>query len=68
MDDIDLMSLVQPEDGFFAIVGIKGPKDVRQELVVTREEADEVISRFLSQNRNVFFGLAKYKDDSIRSK
>ena len=68
MDDIDLMSLVQPEGGYFAIVGIKGPKDVRQELVATREEADEIISRFMSQDRNVFFGLAKYKDSTSRSK
>ena len=68
MSDIDLMGLVQPTSGWFAIVGIGGPKDVRQELVATREEADETIARFLSQNRNVYFGLAKYKDGSSRSK
>jgi len=68
MNDIDLIRLVQPDDGWFAIVGIKGPKDVRQELVATREEADEIISRFLSQNRDVYFGLAKYKNGSSRSK
>ena len=68
MNDIDLMSLVQPNDGYFAIVGIKGPKDVRQELVATREEADEIISRFMTQGRDVYFGLAKYKDDTSRSK
>lgn len=68
MNDIDLMSLVQPEDGWFAIVGISGSKGVQQKLVATREEADEAVSWFISQGADVYFGLAKYKDDTSRSK
>jgi hypothetical protein len=68
MQQPDLLDLVQPASGWFAIVGIKGPKDVRQELVATREEADECIQTFMQQQRNVFFGVAKYETGANRTK
>ena len=64
----DLLSAVQPSSGWFAIVGIKDGSNVRQELVETREEADTVAQRFLKQERNVFFGVAKFKSDAGRTK
>lgn len=67
MENFDLLSAVQPSDGWFAIVGIKGDI-VKQKLVETREEADQVVSDFLAQERNVFFGVAKYKADAGRTK
>lgn len=70
MADIDLLSVVQPSDGWFAVLGInpKNKDDVIQELVATREEVDQVIQRFLKMKRNVYFGVAKYKTDQNRMK
>lgn len=67
MEDFDLLSAVQPADGWYAIVGI-GPNGLQQELVETREEADQWVDRFLRKKRNVFFGVAKYKGDEGRTK
>lgn len=71
MQQYDLLSLVQPAGGWFAITGIKGTgkeADVRQELVATREEADALIERFVDAGRNVFFGVAKYATGDSRKK
>lgn len=59
MDEPDLLSIVQPSDGWFAVVGIKN-KDVKQRLVATRQEVDALIAEFLTDKRDVFFGLAKF--------
>lgn len=67
MENFDLLSTVQPSDGWFAIVGIKDDI-VKQTLVETREEADRVIEQYLAQERNVFFGVAKYKTGAGRTK
>ena len=68
MQHLDLLAHVQPVDGWYAITGIKGKGDVQQELVATREEADEVIERYVSMRRNVFFGVAKYASGGSRKK
>jgi hypothetical protein len=68
MSDFDLLSAVQPSDGWFAVVGIKGKGGVRQKLVATREEVDQVVSDYVAQRRNVFFGVAKYETDKGRTK
>ena len=71
MQQPDLLTLVQPAKGWFAITGIKGTgknADVRQELVATREEADALIERFVQAGRNAFFGVAKYKTGDNRTK
>jgi len=71
MQQPDLLTLVQPAEGWFAITGIKGTgknADVRQELVATREEADALIERFVQAGRNAFFGVAKYKTGDNRTK
>lgn len=65
--DFDLLSAVQPDNGWFAVAGIS-EDGIRQKLVATREEADAWVQRFLRQERNVFFGVAKYKDGSSRTK
>lgn len=67
MDNFDLLTAVQPEQGWYAVVGIKG-ESKQQELVETREEFDEWVEHFQRTKRNVFFGVAKYKDDSSRKK
>jgi hypothetical protein len=68
MFDVDLLELVQPASGWFAIVGIGKDGDVRQKLVATREEADEIIEWYGSQKRNVFFGVAKFATSKSRTK
>lgn len=65
--NFDLLSAVQPENGWFAVAGIS-EDGIRQKLVATREEADAWVQRFLRQERNVFFGVAKYRDGSSRTK
>lgn len=67
MDNFDLLTAVQPEQGWFAVVGIKG-ESRQQEIVETREEFDEWVEHFQRIKRNVFFGVAKYKDGSSRAK
>lgn len=67
MEEFDLMSAVQPADGCIAIVGIKEGKTT-QLFAETREEADKYITRLKRQEQNVFFGVARYKDDSSRTK
>ena len=67
MDNFDLLTAVQPEQGWYAVVGIKGDSK-QQEIVETREEFDEWVQHFQRIKRNVFFGVAKYKDGSSRAK
>lgn len=68
MTDKDLLSIVQPSDGWFAVLGIKGKDNVRQELVETREEVDVVVAKFVAQKRNVYFGVAKFETNKNRLK
>ena len=63
----DLLDAVQPEEGWFCAVGIKG-RSVVQKLVQTREELDEVSEQFVADNRNAFFAVAKFQTDVDRKK
>jgi hypothetical protein len=67
MEGFDLLSAVQPEGGWYAVVGITS-EGMQQELVESREELDKWVGRFLRRKMNVFFGVAKYKDGSSRLK
>jgi hypothetical protein len=68
MSDFDLLNAVQPSEGWFAIVGIAGGSNIKQVFVETRAEADEVVAKLLASRMNVFFGVAKFTDDSSRTK
>jgi hypothetical protein len=68
MLDFDLISAVQPEGGWYAVIGIKDGGDVRQRLVATREEFDQVAKSYMDNERNVFFGVAKFKTEDGRGK
>ena len=67
MDKFDLLDAVLPDNGWFAVVGIKG-KSIKQELVQTRQELDVIAQKFMQEERNVFFGCAKYATDQSRTK
>jgi hypothetical protein len=68
MENVDLLDIVQPATGWFAVLGIKGPRDVRQGLVSTRREVDELAEQYVAEGRNVFFGVAKYATEDNRTK
>jgi hypothetical protein len=68
MTQFDLLSAVQPAGGWYAVLGIKGGDNIRQHLVETREEVDALAQQLVQNEWNVFFGVAKYKDDSGRKK
>ena len=59
MTNFDLLDYVQPSDGFFCVLGIKGPKDVKQKVVATRAELDGWTKKFVQEKRNVFYNVAK---------
>jgi len=67
MGAFDLVSSVQPEEGYFALVGIKKgfPK---QRLVATRGEFDDLVDSMLEEGRDVYFGVAKFGTDENRTK
>ena len=67
MIKIDLLETVQPKGGWFAVVGIKGKSTV-QKLVATREEVNQLAQKFVGQQREVYFGVAKFKTDENRKK
>lgn len=62
MDEFDLLTAVQPEQGCFAVVGIKGGRR-QQEIVETREEFDSLVERFQRRQWNVFYGVAKFSGE-----
>lgn len=62
MDNYDLLTAVQPEQGWYAVIGIKGDKR-QQRIVETREEFDYWVERFQRRQWNVFFGVAKFSGD-----
>ena len=68
MTNFDLLDAVLPTGGWYAVLGIKGVDNTKQYLVETREEVDEIAAKLVQQQRNVFFGLSKYKDGSGRKK
>lgn len=68
MEGFDLLSAVQPNDGWCAVVGIKDGAPVEQVLVESREEVETVTAALTRKSYNTFFGVAKYKDGSSRTK
>ena len=68
MTNFDLLQTVQPDDGYFAVVGIKEGSRTKQELVATREEVDALADAYVAKGYNVFFGVAKYTTNENRTK
>lgn len=67
MPDFDLLNAVQPDEGWFCVVGIKDGK-VKQSFHETRAELDTATQRLLRNKYDVYFGLAKYKEPTNRTK
>ena len=66
MADFDLLDAVLAPQGWYAVVGIKNKK-TRQHLVETREEVNELIQDMLEDERDVYFGCAKYETGDNRT-
>lgn len=67
MGDFDLLTAVVPSGGYLAVVGIT-EDGKHQELVDNRDDFDDWVAHFVRLRKNVFFGMASYKDDSSRAK
>ena len=67
MTNIDLLNRVLAEDGWYAVLGIKG-KSVIQKLVQTREEVIETSEKFVAEKRDVYFGCSKFETSDNRTK
>jgi hypothetical protein len=67
MSSKDLFELVQPDSGWYAIIGVKNGTP-RQKLVETQEEADQLIAAYVEEKRDVYFGVAKYASADGRKK
>lgn len=68
MTNIDLLDRVLAPTGWFAVLGIKGKKNVVQELVQTRAEVDKFAAKFVNEKREVYFGCSKFKTGDNRTK
>ena len=68
MENFDLLEYVQPQDGWFCVLGLDAAGRPNQTLVATREEFDAVVKKFVARKLNVFFGVAKFKTDASRKK
>jgi hypothetical protein len=62
MVNFDLLTAVQPEQGWYAVVGIQGGKR-QQEIVETREEFDYFVELFKRRKWDVFYGVAKFSGE-----
>jgi hypothetical protein len=67
MNNFDLLSAVQPSTGWIAVFSMKDGR-VRQTLVNTREEADALFEKLTAQERDVYFGVARFATDEGRTK
>lgn len=65
---LDLISRVQDEGGYFALLGLKDSKPTKQEFYIGRDDFNARIFVLSKQGYNVFFGVAKYQSDSNRTK
>jgi hypothetical protein len=67
MKHFDLLSAVQPSTGWIAVFSMKDGR-VRQTLVDTREQADVLFEKLTAQERDVYFGVARFATDEGRTK
>ena len=67
MPNIDLLNRVQAQEGWFAVLGLKG-KYPTQKLVQTRAEVDTLVEQFVEDKQDVYFGVAKFATGDNRTK
>jgi hypothetical protein len=62
MTNIDLLSRVQSADGWYVILGLNNGRYADQQIVATREEFDELTNKYVANQWDVYFGVAKYAE------
>ena len=66
---MDLLNTVQPSTGWSCVLGIKEEEaKPRQYLVQTKEEVDRIVEDLLTDNWNIYFGVAKFSTNESRTK
>ena len=68
MSEFDLLSAVQPDGGYYALVGIHRNGQVIQRFAESREDADKIIKEFDGDSLDTYFGVAKYTEEGSRKK
>ena len=63
MDSFDLIQHVVPPGGWYCAVGINPriDNDLKQEMTDSLEGLRSIFDRYTSQDRNVYFALARFK-------
>jgi hypothetical protein len=64
MATTDLLTAVLSPQGWYCIVGLKQEGHPRQVFVQTLVEAEDEITKLLSQKYDVYFACAKYENDA----
>jgi len=67
MDGIDLIGLVRPAGGWYALFAVKNKRQIRQLFYETRDELDAGIEKFTADRWCTFFGLARFKTGKNRT-
>ena len=67
MDTFDLLDRVLAPEGWYCVVGLNGSYPI-QKLVQTKEEVYTYAKQFVSENRDAYFGCAKFETDANRTK
>jgi hypothetical protein len=67
MDGFDLIGLVRPAGGWYALFAVKNKRQIRQQFFETREELDSAIAKLTADRWCTFFGLAKFKTGENRT-
>jgi hypothetical protein len=67
MQNVDLLSRVLADDGWYVILGLGGTYP-KQEHFQTREEVDAYVNKLVEQKLNVFFACSKFETDENRTK
>lgn len=67
MQNVDLLSRVLADEGWYVILGLGGTYP-KQEHFQTREEVDAYVNKLVEQKLNVFFACSKFETDTNRTK
>jgi hypothetical protein len=56
---MDFLRRVLSDEGYICVCGFKG-QDIQQQFVQTFDEAEAILDKFDSEERNIYFGCARY--------
>ena len=62
MENFDLLEYVLPEGGYYCVLALESGDFAGTKLVATREEAQNLVDKYLAKGQDVYFAVAKFKD------